>query len=607
MNTTYFEKLEQIKNDHNQLTAFKSNDSTVVKAGPGSGKTTVLTLKIMSLLNEKIRSPRGLACLTFNREAVKEFTQRLFDLGYVKRSNVFLGTVHAFCIAEVIAPYAHLYDYDIPMPLKIVSEKEKKQLFKNIVRQLDYNPKLVNLFAMDKERTTNIEGISSIEIEPYDIALEVAKEFERQLHAMGKVDFIDIVKYATLLIQKEQYVRKCLEAKFPWLLIDEYQDLGKPLHEMVLSLFNNTNIKIFAVGDADQSIYGFLGAKPDYLNELSLNPNITSIELTTNYRSHQDIINASVIGLNKERNYISGKSFDKDAEFYFITCEEELDDQYEEVVNQIIPECLGRGIELDEICVLVQKNDHIKELGHQFEKNNIPYYQSKLEFDRSDVVSWLEECASWVVSKTNKSFNDLFHFWLSLLKKHDYFISSDKMTSERIKLYRILESSFKHKHSLSEWLQYIIISLNIHGILKESTVYPDELNNLRTLYKISNEGRFLDYDITKFSNIGKPLNQVTISTRHSSKGLEFEVIVILGLEAGTFPYYANENVPEKLNEDRRTFFVSVSRAKRVCYLLRSKKYTKMTQYGLKTFFPEPSMFWRELSQTSSIQNNNKND
>src|SRR5699024_927269 len=399
MNTAYLKKLEQIKNDKNQLIAFNSSDSTVVKAGPGSGKTTVLTLKIMSLLNDKVKYPRGLACLTFNREAVKEFTQRLFGLGYVKRNNVFLGTVHAFCIAEVIVPYAHLYNYDIPIPLKVVSEKEKQQLFNDVVSQLGHNPKLVNLFDMDTERTSNIEGMSLIEIESHDIALEVAKEFERQLHAVGKVDFIDIVKYATLLIQKEQYVRKCIEAKFPWLLIDEYQDLGKPLHEMVLSLFYNTNIKIFAVGDADQSIYGFLGAKPDYLNELSLSPNITSIELTTNYRSHQNVINASIIGLNKDRNYISGKSFDKEAEFHFITCEEELDDQYEEVVNKIIPDCLMEGIDLDEICILVQKNDHIKALGRLLEKYNVPYYQSKLEFDRSDIVSWLEDCASWVVSK----------------------------------------------------------------------------------------------------------------------------------------------------------------------------------------------------------------
>src|SRR5699024_4752041 len=111
------------------------------------------TLKMMRLLNEKIKYPRGLACLTFNREAVKEFTQRMFDLGYVKRSNVFLGTVHAFCIAEVIAPYAHLYNYDIPTPLKIFSEKERTQLFNYIYINFGNNHDLVNLSVMYNKQT----------------------------------------------------------------------------------------------------------------------------------------------------------------------------------------------------------------------------------------------------------------------------------------------------------------------------------------------------------------------------------------------------------------------------------------------------------------------
>src|SRR5690606_1548196 len=123
---------------------------------------------------------------------------------------------------------------------------------------------------------------------------------------------------------------------------------------------------------------------------------------------------------------------------------------------------------------------------------------------------------------------------------------------------------------------------------------PDEVDNLKTLLKVSKEGSFKDYDITRFSNLGKPINQVTISTRHSSKGLEFEVVILLGMEKGNFPFYKNENNPEKLNEERRVFFVCISRAKRVCYLLRSRKYTRMTRNGLKTFYPKPSMFWEEL-------------
>src|SRR5690606_19432584 len=142
-------------------------------------------------------------------------------------------------------------------------------------------------------------------------ALAAAVEYESRLHTTGQVDYIDIVKYATLLIQNEQYVRNCLEAKFPWILIDEYQDLGKPLHEMILSIFSSTNIKIFAVGDPNQSIYSFNGAIPHYLLELYENPHIRSIKLLTNFRSNQGIINAYQLALPPAsiENYKAGTRF----------------------------------------------------------------------------------------------------------------------------------------------------------------------------------------------------------------------------------------------------------------------------------------------------------
>ncbi len=102
---------------------------------------------------------------------------------------------------------------------------------------------------------------------------------KKRLYKLGFMDYESIIKYSTLLIQEQEYVRKCLNAKFPWILIDEYQDLGRPLHEMVLSLFTLTDIKIYAVGDPDQSIYGFSGAIPDYLHELYKHNDIIPIEL----------------------------------------------------------------------------------------------------------------------------------------------------------------------------------------------------------------------------------------------------------------------------------------------------------------------------------------
>ena len=105
-------------------------------AGPGSGKTTILTLKIMKLLNNEIKEPQGLACLTFSREAAREFEERLIKLGYGKRRNVFLGTVHSFCISEIIANFAELYDYGISLPIKVLPKKIETQIYEEVLRDL---------------------------------------------------------------------------------------------------------------------------------------------------------------------------------------------------------------------------------------------------------------------------------------------------------------------------------------------------------------------------------------------------------------------------------------------------------------------------------------
>ena len=128
MSTSYLEKLNRLKKDEYQKAAFESQNNTVVLAGPGSGKTTVLTLKAMYLLNSAVSEPRGLACLTYSREAAREFTERLKELGLVRRKNIFLGTVHSFCLTEILGKFSDVYSLDIPIPIKIVPEKEKNKL-----------------------------------------------------------------------------------------------------------------------------------------------------------------------------------------------------------------------------------------------------------------------------------------------------------------------------------------------------------------------------------------------------------------------------------------------------------------------------------------------
>ncbi|KXI73627.1 DNA helicase [Bacillus cereus] len=588
----YSLKLEQIKKDPDQYAAFKSNMSTVVKAGPGSGKTTVLSLKIMHLLKEKIKPPRGLACITYSNEAAKEFTSRLKSFGYQKRQNVVLDTVHSFCISEVIIPFAHLYDTDISLPLSIISKNEKDKLFTAILSERGIRKKDLKIEAMDKERNQLIGGQSSVETESNNSAREVATEYEERLHARKQVDFIEIIKCATKLITEQEYVRKCLEAKFPWILVDEYQDLGKPLHEMILTLFHKTNIKIFAVGDPDQSIYGFQGAIPDYLLELYDNRNIMSIDLKTNYRSNQDIIDAATIALNiDDREYKAGTRLEEKAEFHFITCENEMDAQYEHVVSNIIPDCLAKNIPLEEICVLVSNGSQVKALSNVMNDANIPHYLAKHEFLKSKLIVWIKDCASWVLDNSSISFTDISDFWINILSNKNGELSEENKLYEKKQFLSLLTQSIDYQHNLHLWFSYLFNKLNLEHIIADSQMYVTENEHIVSFQYQITDGELKDYDLIKFSQVGKPENQVTISTRHSSKGLEFEVVIMLGMEEGIFPFYSTVHIPKELNEQRRIFFVCITRAKRVCYLLRSKRITIKPGW---TPTKGPSMFWKEL-------------
>lgn len=583
----YFEKkLQEISEDDMQFAAYKAVNNTVVIAGPGSGKTTVLTLKVMQLLAEMIYPPRGLACLTYSTEAVREFKSRLVKLGLEKRKNVFLGTVHSFCLSEIITPFAALYpQYKIPLPIRIISEAEKNRLFNS--QNYEGTPKLIDV---DKERTRNIKGISRVAIESYDIALKAAISFEELLIQNGYLDFISMVKKSVELIKNESYVRKALEAKYPWIIVDEYQDLGKPLHELILTLLNLTRIKVFAVGDADQSIYDFQGAAPDYLIELSQRQDVSCIHLKNNYRSSQTIVDASEYVLKSSRGYIaSGKLRDYHAKLEFIECSKGMDEQYERVIEQI-SRFHTEGIPYHEIAVLVGNNKQVTELAQECSRQNIPAYIARQTFRLTDLIIWIQNCAKWVSNKCSVSFDEICSTWKSFISQKRIISEDDYFLLKRT-IFQTLTASKVYKDNLSEWLCYLDKKVGIVSAFTASERYPDEIDNYNKLLETA-RGHDTQLTIKFLTRLGIPENQVVLTTRHSSKGLEFDVVILPGMEKDSFPSYY-DNTPRKLAEARRLCFVSVSRARKACILIRSKNL--QNQYG-RWFSKEPSPFWVALQE-----------
>lgn len=568
-------KLDQVLSDPLQKKAYDTEDSTVVIAGPGSGKTTILTLKIMKLLNGHIKEPQGLACLTFSREAAREFEDRLKLLGFIERKNVFLGTVHSFCMSEILGNFASLYDYSLPATLKIIPNKLGNQIYKEVLKDLGIQK--FSMTDMNKERSLNISGISGIMVDSNPLARKIAAEYEKRVLEAGYIDYESIIIYSTRLIQEHEYVRKCLSAKFPWIVIDEYQDLGRPLHEMILSLFLQTDVKIFAVGDPDQSIYGFSGAIPDYLMELYDRDDTISVELKNNYRSNQDIIDGSETVLNIPRNYHAMTREGEPAVYRFISCPNGYQDQYKYLIQTIIPACKEQGIPLEEIAVLLGYRENCKELALECLKHDIPYYIPMRAFDRTDFVKWMETCAQWINDRSKVSFDEIFEYWYSLnvIHRAKKFMSEKEVLQMKKDLLNVLIESKSKSNNLKLWIAYLQTELEIEKLLKDSEQMPDELENLENLYKEVSDDRYKDYDTNKFSKLGKPENQITITTRHSSKGLEFEVVIMMGMEETHFPSWKVDKEPNAIHEENRICFVCVSRAKRVCILMSSMYYDEM--------------------------------
>jgi len=593
MNELQQSKLLEISSDEMQLKALKSTGSAVVIAGPGSGKTAILTLKALRLLETRILEPQGLACITYSREAAREIRDRLKLFGYVPRSNAFFGTVHAFCIAEVLSPFAKLFDhFSLSNPIRIASTKERKAAYTQALRKLVFMEKDVSMTEMDRERRIGVLGDSKISIPSYDLALQVAREYEIVLHAQGLIDFEDIVNYSTLLIRQEEFVRKCLEAKFPWLLVDEYQDLGKPLHEMVLSLLLRTRMNIFAVGDPDQSIYGFQGAIPEYLTELASFSRIEKIVLGKNYRSNQDIVNASEAVLELERGYVAGTRKQERAEIRFHVCEVGMEEQYSLVSEQLIPEYISRGIPYDEIAVIVGSNKEVSVLSDTLQNHGIPYYVSRHEFERTELVQWLEDCCRWTINSHQVQFEHLCSYWGALLAQNQG-AARQMDISDRVSLYTCLARCSSLRDDLKKWLESMVDGLGIRDLLARSTIFPDELENLDQLMEAVEE-RKERFSLKGFAELGRPTNQVTISTRHGCKGLEFEVVIMLGMEEERFPSYYDLNSAAKLAESSRICFVCVSRAKRICVLVRSKVHILSTRRGPWEKPYDESRYWTSL-------------
>lgn len=587
-----------------QQEAVLRDANTVVLAGPGSGKTATLVVKVAHLLGNIVQAPRGIACITFNNDAVEEFRGRLAEHGLHAGRRLYLGSVHSFCLNCIVRPYASLVDASFGRAVRVISERAAGALLERIASAIVpnvYMPSFKPTSTRIRRALACGESVAGFD----DLEVSAVKQYEATLVSQGAVDFEAMVLRSVDLVQTHPWIRQLLAARFPWLVVDEYQDLGGPLHSIVTSLADLAGVKVFAVGDPDQTVYDFTGAHPKYLDELSKRVDFRGIRLRFNYRSGGDLIAAGQAALAAEdgpRPYVPDPKRVDRGKVFFKKAEDHLEGHAAATLASV-QAALDEGFPPHEIAVLYRaKNELLPQIRAAFDQADLPYSAEKDRlYAKTHLVRWLQHAAGWAVAPAEERemrFADLLRVYEALLSEIG--LDSDGLRlHRRSALYAALRST-NGDMELGTWLEMIDNKLGLRAALKCSCERSeDDLEDLASLIEKAADGEYKDHRVRDFAEDGRVTGKVVVTTLHGSKGRQFDVVVIPGLVEGIMPKYTwnrarrewEEPSPRVLRETRRLFYVGFTRARHAVHLVYSKAYENK---GYVNAFG-PSRFAREIA------------
>ena len=592
----YINAAEKLRENVGQWQAYESVGNCVVLAGPGSGKTKTLTIKMARMMYEDVRPPHGIACITYSNECARELTRRLDQLGIVEGANVFIGTVHSFCLQHVVRPYAKLAQVSIPDPLRIADEKTWYDIFGRAVVKagIDEKPSYLKT-TFDRYRRTHLDRQDVTWYgDSHDMPILV-EHFESMLHGTGFLDFDDIVLIGLDLIKRHDWIQSALRARFPILVIDEYQDLGIPLHQIVLTL-SQQGIRVLAVGDPDQSIYRFTGAEPRLLRELSGRTGFAAISLKKNYRCGRKIVAGSLIALAQNREYVAAQLHEGSINFW--ECPNGIKQQAEVICTEIVPQVLkaSKDRKLGDVAVLYLDKYDASVLISAAKAAKLKYIcgDKGSSYIRSPLTRWLEDCAAWCSGgweKGSPRLSALTQFWLRM---HIASVGSQVQAKLRREFVSFLWKYRNANTMTNAWLNDLIF-LGLREAIRQDPARTDEAESLESLVTAASDpDKIADFTLQDFGSLRGSPTRLNLITLHSSKGLEFDVVIMIGLEQGRIPDWRAAG--EDFEEERRKFYVGITRAAREVHLVYSGWY--VTSRGYR-FNKGRSMFVDELEHNLS--------
>ena len=608
-----------------QLEAVEHKDGPcLVLAGAGSGKTKVLTQRIINLIDSGV-SPYNILAITFTNKAAKEMRNRVEnELGSITDS-IFICTFHSFGLRILRENYI---DIGYTSNITILDTDDAKAIVKRILKENGYDPAkyeirtIINKISSAKNDGISPDEYTKLFLNDLDIVIGlVYKEYTKLLKDNNSVDFDDLLLKPVELLKKNKIILEKYQERFKYILVDEYQDTNSIQYELCKLLASKYK-NIFVVGDANQSIYSFRNA--DYRNILNFEKdykNAKVILLEENYRSTNNILKAanSVIKNNSEGKKLNLWSSKRDGELIdYIRCEDEIKEA-NFVINKI-KDLISNGYKYSDIAVLYRTNAQSRVVEDAFVRNNIPhniigsyYFYNRKEI--KDLIAYLKliynPCDSVSLERIiNVPKRGIGAKSIENLRK--------KATENNISMFDAIDSGkelefkkmilklqeFSLNGNLSDLIEEILSTTGLrmeYEINKslENEAKVENLNEFKTVALMFEESGIYDLqtfleNIALVSDRGQYNNdgdEVSIMTLHSAKGLEFNVVFLLGMEEGLFPHNRSFNSLSNLEEERRLCYVGITRAKEKLYLLSARQ---RTIFG-KTSGTIESRFIREIN------------
>lgn len=571
-------------------------------AGPGSGKTTSMVYRIKYMIEKANINPAHILVITFTRASAREMQERFYQITNGSVRGCTFGTFHSVFFSILKTAYGYTADNILP-------EEQKYNMIRDIIRnmELEYEDEeemvssLIGEISMMKGELIDLSHFYSSCVGE-EVFRDICRQYDARKNRMNKLDFDDMMIYCYELLCQRKDILNALQQKYRYILVDEFQDINKIQYEITKLLALPQN-HLFIVGDDDQSIYGFRGSKPEIMLHFKEEyPDATEILLDTNYRCSKNITEGSLQLIQNNRvrfpkKIVSSSEYVEPIKIHHV---KNIKEENSHVLQEIL-QYKKEGIAYRDMAVIMRTNVQARSIIQTLMSYNIPFQvrdSVPCIYDYFAVRDILDYIRAAMGIRDRKIFLNILNKPKRYLKRDllmEEQFDFDKMTARvkekdwAVENLEQMEYDLKILSGLKPFaaVHFIRKAIGYDSYVEEYCDYRrmnpddifctlDELQELSKQYKTFAEWfEGIDaYRITFQEQVQKTKQEkhgITVTTMHSAKGLEYEVVFLIEANEGMTPYKKAVK-PEEIEEERRMFYVAMTRAKHHLHIYDVKEY-----------------------------------